>query len=320
MSLISLQAPVSAENVPSLDAVTAAVGDNVHGILPRGVVVLIANYSTKRFDEIIFGPDQWRIHWGAIPVTLPTIEILRSRALELVTSTGRQPSQPIHELSARECANFIGELGEEEHPEPPEELYKRLNRPVRAGEQLAGFTCAVTFIPQYVRRNNRIFSVTSRTLALVFGLNPAQGHRATLSNPHHVFSEVFTPKDADETEPSCYFMMEQEPARHTFGKPPSELIGEISQLGKGWQLPEPRNLLATVFSRRVWKGELLYRQTTFTCCNGKSVSDNFLVMGDFEDEVGLAVMINQNDIGDEMCGGAAALKFPATQQLDGPSR
>lgn len=253
--------------------------------LPHGAVALIAGYAVERFDDLIFGPEHWKTYYGAVPVTLPSIEILRDRALQVVRATGKETPRPIKEMSVAECANFIGELGQEERPKPPDSLFTCLNTPVHPQDKLvAGFTCAVTYIPQFVRQNGRVLAVTSRTLALELGQNLKRESAPKLAEPEFVLNRRLTEEDANATEASCYFVMELEPSPNTKGKKPSELIAEMIQQGKReWQQPEARNFIATVFSRCAWKGQFLYGREpwAFAYVKGKSLNDFFLAIGGF---------------------------------------
>lgn len=184
--------------------------------LPRPVATLVARYAMERFDNVFFGPEQWKAYYGVTPVNL---------------------------------------RGQEEHPTPSQALYDCLNSRMRPGEKLAGFTCAVTYIPGYVNKNHEVIPVTSRTLGLELGPHPIQGS-ATKFTDHNL---ALDRHDADLVQDSCYFVMELEFAPNTNGKRPSDLIPQISQVGdERWEFPDARNFIATVFSRRVWKGQFLY--------------------------------------------------------------
>lgn len=236
--------------VPSLEERTIAVGNCLGGILPRGIVSFIAQFAAERFDHEIFGPQLWRNCWGAIPVTLPPIDELRSRVNGVATSTGKQPRNQVEMMTAVECANFLGLPGEEEHPELSEEMHLFLNRRARPEDRLlSAFTCAVTYIPQYVRKGNKILAVNANTIALVLGQNPLVALSRTAQLTHSSLASYngkLSRKYSCETEPSCYFMMRQE---------------IDARLDEGWEIPEPRNFIATVFARYVWIGQYLFSNT-----------------------------------------------------------
>lgn len=227
-----------AANAVSYDETRAALNQ-----FPPDVATLIADLAMQRFESIIFGPEQWKTHWGATPVTAS---------------------------------------GEEEHPALPIELYRCLNNQVRPGERekLAGLTCAVTYIPEYVRKDDKVMAVTSRTLAVDLAPKPLLGHPAGVFELRDKLKHVFNEKEADGTEPSGYFVMQLDIEPATQGKKGSEATQFVTQ--GGWTAPEIRNCLATVFSRRAWKGDLLYGTTMMsTFC--KRAGKDFLLCGAFLD-------------------------------------
>lgn len=226
---------------------------------PDSLVGIIAKYAMERFDEGMFGPEQWKTFYGAIPITLPCIDSLRDRAKLIIQSTGKVPEKLLEEMSPDECANFVQELGKEENPQPSDDLYECLNTCVRPNDtRVAGLMCAVTYIPEYVRKGNKVIAVTSRTLALEFGPNPIRGQAAELNDRNPALNEKLKREDADGTQPSCYFVMEADVDPDTIDKKPSILIAQRQD--QAWKLPEPRNFMATVFSRRVSIGQFLYGQ------------------------------------------------------------
>lgn len=307
------QPQLKPEQVPSLEQRTDALGVCLGGLLPSGLTSLVAKYAMERFDGQIFGPEQWKRKWGAMPVILPPVEKLRDQVNQLITSTGKQPEKNVEEMSADECANFLGLPGVEEHLEPSEEMYECLNRRVRPEDIcVAGFTCVVTSIPQFVSKEGRILAVTARTLALEIGPNPEMDGRVVkLGDPNFVFDQVLFPEDATRNEPSCYFMMELDIAPNTRGKKPSILTKEICQQGdKGWQLPETRNFFAAVFSRRVWKGQFLYGgdAIAFTYGLGNCRLGRFLALGGNEEEDFFTVH-PCNDSGLVLYGASSSRKF-----------
>lgn len=235
---------------------------------PDTPATLIADYAMHRFDHIIFDHEQWKTHWDATPVTAS---------------------------------------GQEEHPTPPIELYRSLNNPVRAGEPLAGITCTVTYIPEYVRKNGSIMAVTSRTLATVLGPKPKQGGYARVFDFQHNLT-FLTSEEADGRETSCYFMMERNIATGTTNKRPSVATQMVTQ--GGWESPELRNFIAALFSRRVWKKEFLYGQKVYTFCKRKGQGNDSLVGGSFQDVTGLLILqANETCVFVEF-GASASRKFP----------
>lgn len=273
---------------------------------PFAVATLIARYAMHRFDDVIFGPEQWKTCWGATPVTLASIDALRKR----VADSGRRPPKPLHEMSVEDCANFLGDRGKEELPQAPEDLYFCLNNPVRQGERLAALTCVVTYIPEYVRLKDKVVAVTCQSIALILGPKPKKGQAAKLVDSDKVLNQILSSKDAQETERSCYFVMELDVAPSTKGKKPADLMPQISKQGDGgWQLPEARPFLASVFARRVWKGTFLYGlapSITFTYGQGKS-RNGCLAFGGFGD-VGLC-MCDSYSPGNPYYGAAGGRKF-----------
>lgn len=304
-------------HVPSVSDVIEALRINIGRILPDGLVRLVAKYAMHRFDEQMFGPEFWKTYYGAIPVALPSIERLRDRVLQLVISTGRNTGVPINKMCVSECANFVGELGMEEHPEPPEELYTCLNTPVRPGEKVAGLSCAVTYIPQYVRKDNRVIPVTLRTLGSVLGPHPKQGHPATLNNSDITLDQL-SPDIVHMVEPSCFFVMELNFAPESELQSPPASITKISQQGDGmWAVPAVRNFVATIFSRRVWKGELQYGRNPckYTYCSDRSEDDYYVASGGFGDDEGLYIDLCF-DMNHDNYGAAGSKKFlPKPQPL-----
>lgn len=247
--------------------------------LPQGLKALINEYV----NHVFFGPQHWKMHWGATPVKLPTLEELRKR----VAASGKPTQKPLETMSPEECANLVGELGVEEIPTPPKELRTMLNLPVRAKEGPIGYTCVVTYIPEYVRKEDKVMAVTFRTLALELGPKPKLGTKVQLVDAEYILKDLLTAKDSDGTQPSCYFVMERDVAPDTKGKKPSELMEQIKKQGDGnWEVPEARNFLAAVFSRCAWTGEFLFGDgdtVTYAYCNGKSQDgDGYtLVFGNF---------------------------------------
>lgn len=233
--------------------------------LPEALAVLVAEFASD-----VFGSRQWRDCFGALPVTLPSLEDLRKRVVE----SGKKTAKPLEEMSREECANLVGELGQEEVPSPPQALHECLNHPVHAGDPLAGLTCAVTFIPEYIRKEGRVLAVTSRTLG--FELSP----NLRLNNPDYVLTKVLTPKDAESTQPSCYFLLELTSKAKKQKAP--DFSRQMKNWGNGdWELPEARNFIAALFCRYALRGELLhgYSVPTYTFGQGLSRNGSFMVFG-----------------------------------------
>lgn len=221
------------------------------GPFPRQVALLVAAYT---YD--FFGCEQWRSVWGAIPVSLPSLEEMRLRALRRVIDTGERPPKLVEEMSVEECANFTQERGTEEHPEAPAELCALLNAPVRPGELPAALTCGIMFIPQYVRREGRILAVNPRNIALEIGPNPRNGYASVqLFTPEDRFNNLLKHEDTMATQPSCFFVMELRVAPDTRNR---EIDEARNRLGNGWTEPEARNCMAMSFALRAWKGDCLF--------------------------------------------------------------
>lgn len=243
--------------------------------IPHKAVTSVVDYMSQHFEGAIFGPWHWKTFWDATPVTLPSIEMLRKR----VADSGKQLPKSVDQMSAEECANFVGEQGTEDKPEIPEALQKCLSAPVRTGQQPAGMTCAVTYIPQYVRKEGKVLAVTARTFAVELAPNPKQGSPAEIYDvKSHL--QLLTKEDADGTEVPCYFVMELAPDPTTKGMRVSPATDQILNQGdKGWRLPDARNFMAAVFSRVVWRGEILC-QDIYTHMNSRAYNLNqFLAFG-----------------------------------------
>lgn len=271
--------------------------------------VPVSRLIVQYVNDYFFGPEQWRSVWNAIPVTLPSIGELRKRVMQM----GLELPRPLKQMNVEECANFVGELGQEEQPESTDELRQFLNRPLRPKEKRAGFTCSVTYIPAYIRQGNRVMAVTSRTLAIELGPRPTEGHYvARLMNAHNALSRLLTRKDAYSTSRSCYFVMEQDCAPDTMRKHPVTAIAQIKKQKDGKNVPEARNFLAAVFSRRAWQGEFQFgrRPWTYTLAKGRNPDGFFILLGGFG-RSGLQVRYCgriANDYADAT-GAAASKKF-----------
>lgn len=278
-------------------------------LFPTAVATLVAQFATHHFDEVIFGPWHWKHFWGATPVTLPSLRDLHQR----VHQVGKETPKALEEMRAEECANFLGELGKEDRPQPPQDLIECLNKSFRAGERAAKFLCAATYIPEFVRKDGKVMAVTARTLALEFGPKPKQGNTARLyGNPQQRIDEILKPEDADSTQTACYFVMELDVSPGTKGMSPAEAMAmaEIlaQEIGK-WKAPEPRNFLATVFSRRAWKGVFHFGNEPWTgiYCHGNARGNHPLIFGGFCAE-GL-YLGKCFDEGDEDRGAVSSRKF-----------
>lgn len=320
MSVNSPKTNLEPKVVPPLDQVTAKVAEcflrlraeKANGCFHMDVVKLIAKYAMERFEDEIFGTDQWNAFYGVIPVSLPSLLELRGLVKQHVKSTSKKLEKDLEKMSPEECANFLGIEGIEEHPVPSEKMYECLNTRVRPNDKrVAGVMCAVTFIPEYVRtKEGRVVAVTSRILALSLGPNPAKGQAVKLADPHHVFITVLTEEDADQTQPSCYFVMEKDVDPATRGKKPSDLIAQSK--AQVWKLPEPRNFKATVLSRCVANGQFLYSPWTHTYSQKRSKDGSYLGLGGFG-EVSRFVHIG-GDYGDQAIGASGSRKFrPVTR-------
>lgn len=296
--------------VPAVNDVIARVGASLGTTLPASLVTLVARYAMERFEDQIFGCKQWESVYGVIPVSLQPIESLRDRANQLVNGGAKKLQKSIEGMSPEECSNFVEDSGDEETPQLPEELYVCLNTPVRPGEKVAGLTCAVTYIPQYVRRDNKVMAVTTKTFSSELGPHTKTGAGAKLNNPEFIFDRLLKRRDADSTEPSHYFVMERGTHPQTMGTKPSELIARMAQQKDSWKLPEPRNFIATVFSRCSWQGQFLFgrKPVMHTYCLGTSQEGNYLAFGDFE-KSGLCGYGIQLDVGPRDTGVALARKF-----------
>lgn len=290
------------------DEVRAVLCAGKTSSLPRPLQELIVEYV----NDVLFGPEHWGTFWGVTPVTLPSLQALRKR----VTDSGQQTPKPIKEMSVEECANFIGELGKEEHPVPPQKLRDCLNRPVRPEGKLAGLSCAVTYIPSYVRKEGKVMAVTPRRLA-EFGLKPKRGHMATFTSASFAIDYVLKREDADSTKPPCYFVMELDLAPKTRGKKPIDAILEINRPeDRSWDVPEARNFIATVFSRRVWKGEVHLGSDPLTFVYGKERSRHGLPLIFAFSQVGLDI-IGSDFAALDRRGASGSRKFPLQVQRPG---
>lgn len=248
--------------------------------LCRPVAQLIAEYVTQRLNDFIFGPEHWKYYWDAIPVTLPHVEVLQRR----IANSGKEPPKPVEQMSAEECANFLGELGEEDHPQLPKKLCELLDKPVRPnapGEKPAGFTCAVTYIPEFVRKDGRVMAVTFKTLTSELGPKPVRGNPAYLNKaPRFTPNLILTQEHLDRTEPACFFVMELDLAPGTKGLSTFQALQRIKRQGdRKWDAPEARNFVATVFARRVWKGEYFGgKERVFAYGKGRSLYKDYVYM------------------------------------------
>lgn len=313
--------PAKASAVPSLQERANAVRTNCPVRLPTRVALLVAKYAMERFEGTTFGTQLWMDHYNAIPVTLPPLDALRKRVRELAG-----PVPAIDVMPAEACANFLAEVGEkvweQEYPLPPEELFECLNTPVRPEDpQVAGLTCAVTFIPEYIRQNGKIISVTSKVIgSLLHKNNPSPAHSVHPKLNERFFQGSATAgplslDDVGKTEPSCYFVMELGLAPGTRYKGFHELMAQIGSQGdQGWKLPEFRNFLATVFSWHDRTKQFLFGQEpkTYAYCQNKSQEGEgvCLAFGDFGVD-GLNFQMHSSHFGNQTSGAVGSRKFQA---------
>lgn len=321
MSLVSTKNSLEGY-IPFLpDEIVALLANTGHagsGPFPRGVAELIASYT----NDILFGVEHWRAFWNAIPVSLPSIHDLRARATHLVVDTGKNPPKPVEKMSAEECANFVGEQGKEENPEPPLELRAQLNAPVRQGEARAAFTCGVMFIPEFVRRDGRILAVNCRNLGLKLGPKPVQGKAAWLYRPADSLNKTLKEKDVETTQASCFFVMELKMAPGTQDMAIDEAR---EQLSLGWAAPDVRNCMAMIFSLYAWKGVCLFgdvmTQPSGTYVEETSRGGEPLIMG-VQNE-GLAIFTTDSNCNVSFSGNGmvGSRKFPVqvSAQAEDPS-